>query len=88
MHVVLMRHTQAGGYVTPFFVVGGICIIFAVPLFLLSSKVPCKYGIVLYVLGVIMGFIFVATEISRRVLPIKSLFRIMTNVIAAMLGNS
>ena len=42
MHVVLMRHTQAGGYVTPFFVVGGICIIFAVPLFLLSSKVPCK----------------------------------------------
>ena len=28
---------------TPFFVVGGVCIIFAVPLFLLSSKVPCKH---------------------------------------------
>ena len=28
---------------TPFFVVGGVCIIFAVPLFLLSTKVPCKH---------------------------------------------
>ena len=27
----------------PFFVVGGVCIIFAVPLLLLSSKVPCKH---------------------------------------------
>ena len=43
--LVCMRHAQAGGYVTPFFVVGGVCIIFAVPLFLLNSKIPCKYDI-------------------------------------------
>ena len=41
-----MCHAQAGGYVTPFFVIGGMCILFAVPLFLLSSKVPCKYDII------------------------------------------
>ena len=36
-----------------------------------------------------MNFVvFAATEISRRVLPIKALFQIMTNVIAAMLGNT
>ena len=40
-----MHYAQAGGYVTPFFVVGGVCIIFAVPLFLLSSKVPGKYAL-------------------------------------------
>jgi hypothetical protein len=46
--VVGMR--QAGGYVTPFFVVGGVCIIFAVPLFLLTSKVPCEYDTIAIVL--------------------------------------
>ena len=35
---------------------------------------------------IMVGF-FVATEISQRVLPIKSLVQIMTNIIAAMLGN-
>ena len=111
---------------TPFFVVGGVCIIFAVPLFLLTSKVPCKYyslillcycyhiislkfgwelnlasklksvefsssGVTplpnLIIIYSIDSIVLAATEISRRVLPIKSLFQIMTNVIAAMLGN-
>jgi hypothetical protein len=50
---------QAGGYVTPFFVVGGVCMIVVIPLFLLTSKVPCEYDMILSTTSIITAAILI-----------------------------